>query len=157
VHGARDSSSVILLHVHSKVFTIIYTNCPGNVCPGKWLSGKRLVREIIDELGYAVVRETSFRETPCPGNACPGKWLSGTRPLPPPPRHALPLTRSGSGSMIRIVPDLWSGSPPKLNRLINCSLPTFPEISCKSVQKFLAQTCQQTDKQTTITYPPWRR
>jgi len=36
------------------------------------LSGKRLVREIIDELGHTVVRETSFRET-----SCPGKWLSG--------------------------------------------------------------------------------
>jgi len=41
VHGAQDSSSFILLHEHSKVFKIIYTNCSGNVCPGKWLSGKR--------------------------------------------------------------------------------------------------------------------
>jgi len=41
VHGAQDSSSFILLDEHSKVFKIIYTNCPGNVCPGKWLSGKR--------------------------------------------------------------------------------------------------------------------
>jgi len=41
VHGAQDSSSFILLHEHSKVFKIIYTNCPGNVFPGKVLSGKR--------------------------------------------------------------------------------------------------------------------
>ena len=41
MHGAQDSSSFILLHERSKVFKIIYTNCPGNVCPGKWLSGKR--------------------------------------------------------------------------------------------------------------------
>ena len=34
MHGAQDSSSFILLHEHSKVFKIIYTNCPGNVCPG---------------------------------------------------------------------------------------------------------------------------
>ena len=32
------------------------------------LSGKRFVREIIDELGHAVVRETSVRESDCPGN-----------------------------------------------------------------------------------------
>jgi len=25
----------------SSLFKIIYANCPGNVCPGKWLSGKR--------------------------------------------------------------------------------------------------------------------
>jgi len=31
VHGAQDSSSFILLHEHSKVIQIIYTNCPGNV------------------------------------------------------------------------------------------------------------------------------
>jgi len=35
MRGAQDSSSFILLHEHSKVFKIIYTNCPGNVCPGK--------------------------------------------------------------------------------------------------------------------------
>ena len=80
MHGAQDSSSFILLHEHSKVFKIIYTNCPGNVCPanvcpGKWLSEKRLVREIIDELGHAVVRETSFRETSCPGIVLSGKGL----------------------------------------------------------------------------------
>ena len=77
VHGAQDSSSFILLYEHSKVFKIIYTNCPGNICsgnicPGKWLSVKRLVREIIDESGHADVQETSFLET-----SCPGKWLSG--------------------------------------------------------------------------------
>jgi len=33
VHGAQDSSSFILLHKHSKVFKIINTHCPGNVCP----------------------------------------------------------------------------------------------------------------------------
>ena len=54
MHGAHDSSSFILLHEHSKVFQIIYTNCPGNVFQGNVLSGKRL----------------------------PGKWLSGKRPLP---------------------------------------------------------------------------
>ena len=58
-----------LLHEHSKVFK---------------LSGKRLVREIIDELGHPVVRETSFRETSvresdCPGNVLSGKRLSGKR------------------------------------------------------------------------------
>ena len=31
MYGAQDSSSFILLHLHSKVFKIIYTNCPGNV------------------------------------------------------------------------------------------------------------------------------
>jgi len=41
VHSVQDSSSFILLREHSKVFKIIYTNFPGNVCPGKWLSGKR--------------------------------------------------------------------------------------------------------------------
>ena len=65
MHGAQDSSSFILLHEHSKVFQIVYTNCPGNVCPGKWLSGKRLVREIIDESAHADVRETSVLETSC--------------------------------------------------------------------------------------------
>jgi len=35
VHGAQDSSPFILLHEHSKVFKIIYTNCPGNVLYGK--------------------------------------------------------------------------------------------------------------------------
>ena len=85
MHSAQDSSSFILLHEHSKVFKIIYTNCqgnvcpgnvcPGNVCPGKWLSGKRLVRKMIDELGHAVVRETSFRETSCPGIVLSGKCL----------------------------------------------------------------------------------
>jgi len=40
VHGAQDSSSFILLHGHSKVFKIIYTNCPT-----KRLSGKVIVRE----------------------------------------------------------------------------------------------------------------
>ena len=29
MHVAQDSSSFILLHEHSKVFQIIYTNCPG--------------------------------------------------------------------------------------------------------------------------------
>jgi len=29
VHDAQDSSSFILLHEQSKVFKIIYTNCPG--------------------------------------------------------------------------------------------------------------------------------
>jgi len=77
VHGAQDSSSFILLHEHSAVFNIIYTNCPGNVCPGKWLSGKRLVREIIDESAHADVRQTSFRETSCPGKVLSGKRLSG--------------------------------------------------------------------------------
>jgi len=28
MQGAQDSSSFILLHRHSKVFKIIYTNCP---------------------------------------------------------------------------------------------------------------------------------
>jgi len=37
VHGAQDSSSFILLHEHSKVFKIIYTNSPGG---GKRLSGE---------------------------------------------------------------------------------------------------------------------
>jgi len=45
VHGAQDSSSFILLHEQSKVFKIIYTNCPGNVCPGKVCPGKVIVRE----------------------------------------------------------------------------------------------------------------
>jgi len=45
VHDAQDSSSFILLHEHSKVFKIIYTNCPGNICPGNVLSGKVIVRE----------------------------------------------------------------------------------------------------------------
>jgi len=67
VHDAQNSSSFIFLREHSRVFKIIYTNFPGNVCsgnvresdcPGKVLSGKRLVRE-----------------RPCPGNV-----LSGKRP-----------------------------------------------------------------------------
>jgi len=37
---ARCTGQFILLHEHSSVFKIIYTDCPGNVCPGKWLSGK---------------------------------------------------------------------------------------------------------------------
>jgi len=41
MHGAQDSAPFILPHEHSKVFKIIYTNCPGNICPGKWLSRKR--------------------------------------------------------------------------------------------------------------------
>jgi len=40
VHSAQDSSSFILLHEHSKVFKIIYTNRPGNVCPGNVSYGK---------------------------------------------------------------------------------------------------------------------
>jgi len=40
MHGAQDSSSFILLHEHSKVFKVIYVNCPGNV-----LSWKVIVRE----------------------------------------------------------------------------------------------------------------
>jgi len=47
VHGAQDSSSFILLPEHSKVFKIIYTNCPGNVFPGNVLSGKRLSGKVI--------------------------------------------------------------------------------------------------------------
>jgi len=35
VNGAQDSSWFILLHEQFKVFKISYTNCPGNVCPGK--------------------------------------------------------------------------------------------------------------------------
>ena len=31
MHGAQDTSSLILQHKHSKVFKIIYTNCLGNV------------------------------------------------------------------------------------------------------------------------------
>jgi len=34
MHGAQDCSSFILLHEHSKVFKIVYTNCPRNVCLG---------------------------------------------------------------------------------------------------------------------------
>jgi len=96
VHGAQDSSSFILLQEHSKVFNIIYTNCPGNVCPGnvcpgKWLSGKRLVREIIDESGHANVRETSFRETSCPGNILSRKRLSRKSDCPGNVRYPLQL------------------------------------------------------------------
>ena len=74
---------------YSKLFIQIVRKC---------LSGKRLVREIIDESGHADVREISFRktscpgkwlvgiglvrDTSCPGNVCPGKWLSGKRALP---------------------------------------------------------------------------
>ena len=84
---AQDNSSFILLHEHSKVFRIIFTNCPGNVClgnvcPGKWLSRKHLVPEIIDESGHADVRETSFRESDCPERSCPGNVLSGKRLVP---------------------------------------------------------------------------
>jgi len=43
------------------------------------LSGKRLVREIIDESGHADVRETSFRETSFRETSCPWKVLSGKR------------------------------------------------------------------------------
>jgi len=57
-----------LLREHSKVFKIIYTNCPG-----KRLSEKVIVRETSctgnsRQVREANVRETSFRERPCPGN-----------------------------------------------------------------------------------------
>jgi len=63
VNGTQDSSPFILLHEQSKVFKISYTNCPGNVCPGKVLSGKCPVLS-----GKRLVRETSVRESDCPGN-----------------------------------------------------------------------------------------
>jgi len=44
VHGAQDSSSFILLREHSKVFKIIYTNCPGNVRYPLVLSGHPYIR-----------------------------------------------------------------------------------------------------------------
>jgi len=73
VHGAQDSSSFIFLHEHSKVFKIIYTNYPGNVCPGKWLSGKHLVREIIE--GTQLSGKRLVRESGCPGNIFFGNRL----------------------------------------------------------------------------------
>jgi len=61
----------------------------------------------------------------------------------PPPRHVLPVSRSGSGS----------GSPPKFDHLFIGPLPTFPEnfmqIRSEVFAKFLTdrQTNRQTNKQ----------
>jgi len=72
VHGAQDSSSFILLHEHSKVFKIIYTNCPW-----KRLSGKVTVRETSCTRNNRRVRARRR-----PGNVLSGKRLSGKVILP---------------------------------------------------------------------------
>ena len=71
----------------------------------------------------------------------------------PPPRHVLPVSRSGYPD-----PDLWSGSLPKFNYLFVGPLPTFPENFMQIRSDVFAQSWQQANKQTenqttTITYP----
>jgi len=51
-----------------KVFKIIYVNCPGNVCPGKWLS--------------CPGNNWRVRARSCTGNVFPGNVLFGKRVVP---------------------------------------------------------------------------
>jgi len=71
--------------------------------------------------------------------------LEALRQCIPPPRH--------------LYPDLYpsSGSSPKFNYLFIGLLPTFPENFTQIRSQVFVQSCEQTDKRTTITQPPlWR-
>jgi len=58
-HISRRSVYLHIVWLGLCTWKFLSITCPGNVCPGKWLSGKCLVRE-----------------TTCPGNVLSGKRLA---------------------------------------------------------------------------------